>query len=83
MAPYSSSLHREVGEEEVVVDDDDVARGGLLVHAGDEAALELRALLAGAEFAAGIELGPGGAVFGELCGFRRGRRFGWSSPTRG
>ena len=44
---------REVGEEQVVIDDDDVAFERALVHQGDEAALELRALLAGAELACG------------------------------
>ena len=40
----------------MVVDDDDVGFGGALVHQGDEAALELFALLAGAELAAGVEV---------------------------
>ena len=37
----------------------------LLVHGGDEAALELRTLLSGAQLAARVDLGPGGASFGE------------------
>ena len=53
---------REVGEKEVVVDDDDVGLGGPLVHQSDEAAVELFALLAGAELAAGVETVPDGAV---------------------
>ena len=53
---------REVGEKEVVVDDDDVGFGGPLVHQSDEAAVELFALLAGAELAAGVETVPDGAV---------------------
>ncbi len=51
-------FQREVGEEEVVVDDDDVAFGGALVHQRNEAALEVGALLAGAEIAARIHLAP-------------------------
>ena len=46
-----------------------------LVHRGDEAALELRTLLAGAQLAARVDLGPGGARFrqrldlGAIAGF--------------
>jgi hypothetical protein len=47
-------LGGEVGEEEVVIDDDNVALGGLAAHGGEEATVELGALLAGAEFAAGV-----------------------------
>ena len=56
----------EVGEKEVVVDDDDVGFGGPLMHQSDEAAVELFALLAGAELAAGVEMVPDGAVLREL-----------------
>ena len=56
----------EVGEEQVVVDDDDVAFLGALVHQGEEAALEVGALLPGAQLAARVELGPGRAVLGQL-----------------
>ena len=50
--------HREIGEEEVMVDDDDVALMRLAMHLGDEATLELLALLAGAGLAAGVDFGP-------------------------
>ena len=60
---------REIGEEQVMVDDDDVAFLCALVHQGQEAALEVGALLPRAHVAAGIELGPGGAVFGQLLDF--------------
>ncbi|MEZ5362510.1 MAG: hypothetical protein R2748_09310 [Bryobacterales bacterium] len=56
----------EVGEEEVVIDDDDVRFGGLLVHLGDEAAVELRTLRSGTHLAAGVELVPGGGVGAQL-----------------
>ena len=58
-------LHGQVGEEEVVVDDDDVALMRALVHAGEEAALELRALLAGAHLAPRVHLGPRRGAFGQ------------------
>ena len=41
-------LYAQIGEEQMMIDDDQVALGGLLMHLGDEAALELPTLLAGA-----------------------------------
>ncbi len=58
-------LHRQVGEEQVMIDDDDVALMRAAVHFGQEAALELLALLAGAQIAARVQLLPGGAGFGQ------------------
>ena len=58
-------LYRQVGEEQMVIDDDDVAFVRAPVHFGEEAALELLALLAGAEIAASVHLLPGGAGFGQ------------------
>ena len=58
-------LHRQVGEEQMVVDDDDVALVRPLVHLRNEAAFELLALLAGAELASGIHFVPSRAVFGQ------------------
>jgi hypothetical protein len=55
----------EVGEEEVVVDDDDVGFERLAAHGGDEAALPVGAGLAEAGFGAGVELMPERGVFGE------------------
>ena len=55
----------EIGEEQVVVDDDDVRRQRPALHFRDEAAFELGALLAGAELAAGVHLGPGRGGFRE------------------
>ena len=76
-------LDGEVGEEEVVVDDDDVGLEGLAAHRGDEAGLPVGAGLAEADFAAGVELGPerGGSRAGRRS--RRGRRFRWCAPTGG
>src|SRR5262249_10522103 len=55
------TLHRQVREKKMMVDDDDVAFKRLLMHARDETALELGALLACAAVAPGVDLGPGGA----------------------
>ena len=51
-------LDAEVGEEEVVIDDDELGLERLAAHAGDEAALPVGAGLAEAGFAAGVQLGP-------------------------
>ena len=59
----------QISEEQMVVDDNDVALERALVHQRDKAAVELRALLAGAEVAAGIQLVPGGARLRQLFDF--------------
>ena len=71
---------RQVGEKQVVVDDDDVALGGPLVHQGDEAALEIGTLLAGAQVAARVHFGPRGGVFGQGLDFRAVAEFGGLLP---
>ena len=76
------ALHGQVGEEQVMIDDDDVAFERLLMHLGDEAALELRALLAGAAIAARIDFGPRGARFGQSFDFSAVAGFGGFSPSR-
>ena len=58
-------LDAEVGEEEMVVDDDDVGLERLAAHGGDEAALPVGAGLAEAGFAAGVELVPERGGLGE------------------
>ena len=58
-------LDVEIGEEEVVVDDDELGLHGLAAHRGDEAGLEVGAGLAEADFAAGVELGPQRGVLGQ------------------
>ena len=73
-------LHREIGEEQMVIDDDQVAFAGLLVHARDEAALELRALLAAAQLAARVHLGPCRAVLRQALDLRAIARFGGLLP---
>ena len=60
----------QVGKEQVMVDDDDVARLRPLVHQRQEAALELFALLAGAKVAARVDFGPRGRRFGQLLDLR-------------
>ena len=52
----------------------------LLMHEGEEAALELWALLAGAAVAAGVDLGPGGARFGQRFDFGAVAGFGGFFP---
>jgi hypothetical protein len=54
----------EVGEEEVVVDDDDVRFLRFAAHFGDEAALVVGAGLAEAGFAAGVDARPERARLG-------------------
>ena len=49
---------REIGEEEMMVDDDEVRFVRALVHRGDEAALKFGALLAGAQVAARVDAVP-------------------------
>ena len=73
----------EIGEEQVVIDDDDVALERALMHQGEKAALELLALLPGAHIAARVEFRPDGTVFREVVGFPRDRRSPWFFPTRG
>ena len=53
---------------------------GALVHQGDEAALEVGALLAGAQVGAGIHLGPGGAGFRQRLDFGAVAEFGGLLP---
>jgi hypothetical protein len=74
-------LQREVGEEEMVIDDDDVAFRSAAVHAGEEAVFEEAAFAAGAEIAACIDLGPGRAVFGELADLGAVACFGGGDPV--
>ena len=58
-------LDAEVGEEEVVVDDDDVGFERFAAHAGDVAGLPVGAGLAEADLGAGVDLVPEGRVLGE------------------
>ena len=51
-------LDGKVGEEEVVIDDDEVGLEGLAAHLGDEAGLPVGAGLAEADLGAGVELVP-------------------------
>jgi hypothetical protein len=66
----SLQLDGHVGEEEVVVDDDEVGLERLAAHGGDEAALPIGAGLAEAGLAARVDLGPECGVLGQhvdLC----------------
>ena len=59
-------LYRQIGEEQMVVDDDQVALHRAHVHLCDEAAVELSALRSGARLAARVELRPGRARFHQV-----------------
>ena len=65
----------------MVVDDDQVGFGRALVHPGDEAALELRALLARAGLATGVYLPPEIARVGKVLEFRAVARLGMLFPA--
>ena len=81
VSPSSQDLlQRQVGEEQVVVDDHDVAGVRALVHQGEEAAVELLALLAGAKIAARVHFGPGAARFRQLLDLRAVAEFGGLLP---
>ena len=62
-------LDVEVGEKEVVVDDDDFGLERLASHAGDEAVFPIRAGLAETGVGAGVELVPEQGVFGDAGEF--------------
>ena len=70
-------LDGEIGEEEMMVHDDDVALHGSPVHFGDEASFECAAFLAETGIGAGVQLVPEGA------GFRQGGQFGPVAGMRG
>ena len=74
-------LDGEVGEEEVVVDDDEVGLERLAAHVGDEAALPVGAGLAEAGFGAGVELVPERGVLGELIDLGAVAGFGRALPV--
>ncbi len=75
-------LDIEVGEEEVVVDDDDVGLEGFAAHGGDEAALPIGAGLAEADFGASVELLPESGGLGEVVEFGAVAGFGDLFPLR-
>ena len=60
-------LHREVGAEEVVVDDDEVGLERALAHPRDPARIEVGARLADAVLAAGRDLAPEVDAVGQVC----------------
>ena len=62
-------LDGEVGEEQVVVHDDDVALGRVAAHLGDEAAVIVLAFLAETGIGPRIELVPESAGFGQFGEF--------------
>ena len=67
-------LQRQVGEEQVVVDDHQRRGGGAPAHRGDEAALEERAARADARLGRRRDLAPQRRVVGAARAGRRGRR---------
>ncbi len=72
----------EVGKEEMVVDDDDVALGGASPHLGDEATFVFVALRAEARIGAGVELVPDRAGLGQFGKFGAVSGSVSSSPRR-
>src|ERR1022692_1072964 len=72
---------RQVGAEQVMIDDDDVALGGAAAHLGDKAAVELLALRADAAVGARIQLGPQMAVLRQLGQLRAVASFGGLLPV--
>src|SRR5438445_112053 len=57
-------LDSEVGEKQMMIDDDDVTLGCAAAHLGDEALVPRTALLSSASVGAGVELVPQGAGLG-------------------
>ena len=51
-------LQGEIGEEEVVIDDDEIGVLGALLHGGEKTLIKLGAFLAGAGVAAGVDARP-------------------------
>src|SRR5262249_2056550 len=73
-------LQRQIGKEEVMVDDDDVALLRPLVHEGEEAALELLALLPAAQIAPRVQLRPSRALLRQRLDFGAVAEFGGLFP---
>ena len=74
-------LDSHVGEEEMVVHDDDVALHRPAAHFGDETSFPLAAFLAGTGFGAGVELVPEGAGFGQFGEFGAVSGLGYFFPA--
>ena len=73
---------RHVGEEQVVVHDDDVRLQRFAPHRGDEAAFPVGTGLPQAGLAAGVELGPERGVFGQRIDLRAVAGCGGLLPLR-
>ncbi len=73
-------LKGKIGEKQMMIDDDDIALHRPLMHQRNEAALVIRALLAGAEIGARIHLGPRRAGFGQRFDFGPVAEFGGLFP---
>ena len=67
---FGGPLDRQVGKEEVMIHDDDVALSGAPTHFGDKAALELSTLLPQAGLGTSIEFLPEPAALGQAGQFR-------------
>ena len=77
----SSRFDRQIGTEQMMIDDDDVAFRCPPAHLGDEAAIELLALCSNAAIGAGIEFRPQRAVFRQLRQFGAIARLGCLLPV--
>ena len=71
----------EIGKEQVMIHNDDVALERAAVHFSDKATIELLALLAGAEIASRIQLPPGATVLRQFTQFAAVSRFRFKLPS--
>ena len=58
-------LEGQVGEKQMMIDDDEIGFLGALVHGGDKTLVEVIAFLAGADVSAGVEAGPQIGIVGK------------------
>src|SRR5664280_3656500 len=72
---------RQVGAEQVMIDDDDVALGGAAAHLGNETAVKLLALGADTAVGARVEFGPQMAVLRQFGQLRAVAGFGGLLPV--
>src|ERR1019366_837271 len=72
---------RQIGAEQVMIDDDNVTLGGAAAHLGNEAAIELLTLRANASVGTRIQLGPQMAVLRQFGQLRAVAGFGGLFPV--
>ena len=72
---------RQVGEKQMMIDDDHIRVGGPPVHRRNEASLELHAFLPGASFAPGVQPRPQVRLVGQKAQFRPVAGLGQAPPV--